>query len=122
MLDPANIAKGGLRTEYAGLHATGASFPMQVSLTYSPTGEDWFAQVFIRDVSRQRDAERLKDEFVSTVSHELRTPLTSIAGSLGLIAGGAVGALPEKAARLISIAQSNSQRLVRLWRGPEDDG
>jgi DNA-binding response OmpR family regulator len=58
--------------------------------------------------------ERLKDEFVSTVSHELRTPLTSIAGSLGLIAGGAAGQLPEKAARLISIAQSNSQRLVRL--------
>jgi PAS domain S-box-containing protein len=114
MLDPDNIAKGGLRTEYAGLHATGTTFPMQVSLTYAPPGEEWFCQVFIRDISRQRDAERLKDEFVSTVSHELRTPLTSIAGSLGLIAGGAVGALPEKAARLISIAQSNSQRLVRL--------
>lgn len=114
MLDPANIAKGGLQAEYAGLHATGATFPMQVSLTYAPPGEDWFTQVFIRDVSRQRDAERLKDEFVSTVSHELRTPLTSIAGSLGLIAGGAVGALPEKAARLIAIAQSNSQRLMRL--------
>jgi len=114
MLDPGNIRKGGFQTEYLGLHATGVSFPMQVSLTYSPTGDDWFAQVFIRDISRQRDAEKLKDEFVSTVSHELRTPLTSIAGSLGLIAGGAAGALPEKALRLIAIAQSNSQRLVRL--------
>ncbi len=114
MVDPENIAKGGLQAEYAGLHATGATFPMQASLTYAPPGEEWFTQVFIRDISRQRDAERLKDEFVSTVSHELRTPLTSIAGSLGLIAGGAVGALPEKAARLIAIAQSNSQRLVRL--------
>lgn len=112
--DPANRARGGFQAEYLGLHATGATFPMQVSLTYSPPGEDWFAQVFIRDISRQRDAEKLKDEFVSTVSHELRTPLTSIAGSLGLIAGGAVGALPERAARLIAIAQSNSQRLVRL--------
>jgi len=114
MNDPANISKGGVRAEYLGLHATGVTFPMQAALTYAPPGEDWFAQIFIRDISRQRDAERLKDEFVSTVSHELRTPLTSIAGSLGLIAGGAVGALPEKAARLISIAQSNSQRLVRL--------
>ena len=114
MLDPANLASGGFETEYTGLRATGATFPMQVSMTYAPPEEDWFAQVFVRDVSRQRDVERVKDEFVSTVSHELRTPLTSIAGSLGLIAGGAVGALPEKAARLISIAQSNSQRLVRL--------
>jgi len=114
MLDPANIAAGGFRIEYTGLRADGTTFPMQVGLTYAPEGEDWFAVVFLRDVSRQRDAERLKDEFVSTVSHELRTPLTSIAGSLGLIAGGAAGQLPDKAARLIAIAQSNSQRLVRL--------
>jgi PAS domain S-box-containing protein len=112
--DPDNIAKGGYQGEFACIHATGVTIPVQVALTYSPPGQDWFAQVFIRDITRQRDAERLKEEFVSTVSHELRTPLTSIAGSLGLIAGGAVGALPEKAARLISIAQSNSQRLVRL--------
>src|SRR3569623_1365622 len=69
---------------------------------------------FIRDISGRREVDRMKDEFVSTVSHELRTPLTSIAGSLGLIVGGAAGALPEKAARLVFIAQSNSQRLVRL--------
>jgi CheY-like chemotaxis protein len=56
----------------------------------------------------------MKDEFVSTVSHELRTPLTSIAGSLGLLKGGAGGPLPDTAGRLISIAASNSERLVRL--------
>ncbi|HYE43686.1 MAG TPA: response regulator [Caulobacteraceae bacterium] len=114
MTDPAHLAAGGFRTEYRGRRADGEVFPLQVAMTYSPPAEDWFALVFLRDISRQRDAEKLKDEFVSTVSHELRTPLTSIAGSLGLIAGGAVGALPEKAARLIAIAQSNSQRLVRL--------
>ena len=56
----------------------------------------------------------MKSEFVSTVSHELRTPLTSIAGSLGLLAGGAAGPLPEPAAKLVRIAHGNSQRLVRL--------
>src|SRR6185437_14529446 len=58
--------------------------------------------------------ERLKGEFVATVSHELRTPLTSIAGSLGLLAGGAAGQLPDPARRLLTIAHTNSQRLVRL--------
>jgi CheY-like chemotaxis protein len=48
------------------------------------------------------------------VSHELRTPLTSISGSLGLLLGGAAGTLPEGAVRLLSIAHSNSKRLVRL--------
>jgi signal transduction histidine kinase len=56
----------------------------------------------------------MKDEFVANVSHELRTPLTSIAGSLGLLAGGASGPLPAPAARLVSIAYNNAKRLVRL--------
>ena len=55
-----------------------------------------------------------KSEFMATVSHELRTPLTSIRGSLGLIIGGATGVLPAQAKSLLSIAQSNSDRLLSL--------
>jgi PAS domain S-box-containing protein len=69
---------------------------------------------FIEDVSEQRKLSRLKDQFISTVSHELRTPLTSISGALGLVFGGAVGELPEKATELLSVAQRNSQRLTAL--------
>lgn len=68
----------------------------------------------LRDVTERKQVERMKTEFVSTVSHELRTPLTSIAGSLGLLSGGAAGELPDRAARLVGIAYNNCQRLVRL--------
>ena len=57
---------------------------------------------------------RLKDEFVSTVSHELRTPLTSISGSIGLLIAKVAGDLPDPAPRLLGIAHTNCQRLVRL--------
>jgi len=67
-----------------------------------------------RDISEQRKVEQMKSDFISVVSHELRTPLTSIRGSLGLIAGGVVGELPEKVRPLIDIAAKNSERLVRL--------
>jgi two-component system sensor histidine kinase/response regulator len=53
-------------------------------------------------------------EFVNNVSHELRTPLTSIAASLGLLAGGSLHPLPPPIARLVFIAHTNVQRLVRL--------
>jgi PAS domain S-box-containing protein len=72
------------------------------------------AQIVIRDISKRKEVERMKDEFVSTVSHELRTPLTSIQGSLGLIANGVMGALPVSAKPLIDIAYKNCSRLVLL--------
>jgi signal transduction histidine kinase len=68
----------------------------------------------LRYATERKRLERLKDEFVATVSHELRTPLTSIAGSLGLLMGNAAGNLPGPMARLLAIAHTNSQRLVRL--------
>jgi PAS domain S-box-containing protein len=66
------------------------------------------------DISKQKQMDRLKSEFVSTVSHELRTPLTSIRGSLGLVAGGVAGELPDPAKGLVDIAYSNTGRLLTL--------
>jgi signal transduction histidine kinase len=68
----------------------------------------------LRYAGERKRLERLKDEFVSTVSHELRTPLTSIAASLGLLMGKSTGPLSGPAARLLEIAHTNSERLVRL--------
>jgi signal transduction histidine kinase/CheY-like chemotaxis protein len=59
-------------------------------------------------------ANRIKSEFLSTVSHELRTPLTAIAGSIGLVAGGALGQLPPGISEMLQIADKNSQRLTYL--------
>ena len=68
----------------------------------------------LRYATERKRLDRLKDEFVSTVSHELRTPLTSIAASLGLLVGNAVGQLPHAMGRLLSIA--HAQRST-VWRG-----
>jgi PAS domain S-box-containing protein len=66
------------------------------------------------DITARKEVDRIKSEFIATVSHELRTPLTSIRGSLGLVAGGAAGTLPEKAAHLIEVAYSNAGRLTLI--------
>lgn len=67
-----------------------------------------------RDVTEQREIDKVKNEFISVVSHELRTPLTSIMGSLGLIKNGTVGEVSSDVTDMIDIAYSNSDRLVRL--------
>ena len=66
------------------------------------------------DISERKRVDRLKGELISTVSHELRTPLTAIHGSLSMLADGTVGELPAEVQELILIAQTSSERLVRL--------
>ncbi|APR53188.1 PAS domain S-box protein [Sphingomonas koreensis] len=100
--------------EFVGRRVDMSTFPVEVSISPVRLAESTLFLAVIRDISERREVEQMKSEFVATVSHELRTPLTSIAGSLGLIEGGAAGALPAKAARLVEIAHSNATRLVRL--------
>lgn len=100
--------------EFVGRRSDGVTFPLEVSVSPVHLADETLFLAVLRDISERREVEQMKGEFVATVSHELRTPLTSIAGSLGLISGGAAGEVPPKIARLIEIAHSNAARLVRL--------
>lgn len=68
----------------------------------------------IQDVTEQQAVDQMKNEFIAIVSHELRTPLTAIKGFLGLLHTGIYDSKPEKARRMVELALSNSDRLVRL--------
>ena len=41
--------------------------------------------ILIRDVTSEKEVDRMKTDFISTVSHELRTPLTSVLGFTSLV-------------------------------------
>lgn len=68
----------------------------------------------VRDVTQQRELERMKREFISIISHEIRTPLSSIRGALGLVATGVLDDDPQTAKEMLGIANNNIERLVRL--------
>ena len=66
------------------------------------------------DISELKASQRMKEAFITTISHELRTPLTSVLVSLGMLKTNMQERLPEQAQKLITLAHSNSRRLVRL--------
>ena len=68
----------------------------------------------LREVTQQRELDRLKDDFVATVSHELRTPLTSMMGFLEMLREGEAGQLTDEQKRFLAIVYRSSERLQRL--------
>jgi PAS domain S-box-containing protein len=67
-----------------------------------------------RDVTAERQVDRLKTELVSMVSHELRTPLTSILGYLELLEDGDYGPLTEPQLTGLGVVQASADRLLKL--------
>ena len=97
-------------------HPDGRVFPILASGAplRNELGHVAGAVVAFQDIAHLREVDRMKDEFVSTVSHELRTPLTSIRGSVQLVLDES-NAVPDPGHRkLLQIALSNCERLVRI--------
>jgi len=67
-----------------------------------------------KDVSDERQKDRIKTEFISVVSHELRTPMTIIRGYSSILADGKIGDLTEKQKEYINKINDETGRLLNL--------
>lgn len=68
------------------------------------------ALLVLNDVTRMRQLEEVRRDFVANVSHEIRTPLTSIKGFVETLYDGAIQE-PETAKRFLNIIRKQSNRL-----------
>ena len=66
------------------------------------------------DITKQKELERAKDEFISLVSHQLRTPLTVIRVYGEMFAEGLLGRLTKTQAKQIKRMTDASVRLIQL--------
>jgi NtrC-family two-component system sensor histidine kinase KinB len=70
--------------------------------------------LLLRDITRLRELDRLKSEFVLTASHELRTPLTSVSMAVDLLMESAAPKLTDKERELLEACHEDVQRLRAL--------
>lgn len=68
----------------------------------------------LRDVTRERELDRLKSEFISNVSHELRTPAAVLKEFTSIIRDEIAGPTTEAQDDYLQIMSNNIDRLLRL--------
>lgn len=68
----------------------------------------------LNDITRQKEVEKLKTDFVANVSHELRTPLVVIQQSLSILANEIQDKLNEDQKKFLGNSQTNLDRLRSL--------
>src|SRR6185437_14071913 len=80
---------------------------------FNSAGEREGTILVFHDLTRLKQLERTREEFVANVSHELRTPLSLIKGYVETLLDGARNN-PEVAERFLKIIERNTQRLDLL--------
>jgi PAS domain S-box-containing protein len=85
---------------------------ISVAPLYSQEGQLEGAVIAFRDVSSERELDRLKSDFVSMISHELRSPLANLGAAIELLLG--LTQDQDDAQKTLDIARANERRLTRL--------
>lgn len=81
---------------------------------YNTQGQHLGRLFVYRDVTREREIDRLKTDFILHVSHELRVPVTAIKGYIDLFVEGNAGTLSEVQQNILAIVQHNTDQLTHL--------
>lgn len=83
LLSPASFASSEPRRYQVGNRILGAS----AGAVKTPTGNTIGTVIVMRDITREVEADELKDAFITSISHELRSPLTVVRLSSNLLKG-----------------------------------
>lgn len=68
----------------------------------------------MRDISKDVEMDRMKNEFIAKVSHQLGTPLTSIEGYINLILDGDTGEINELQREFLGVVSQSTEKLKNL--------
>ena len=90
-------------------------FPVRFTLTPIEIDKKLVGAIEVfEDISKEKEVDRMKDEFISMASHELRTPMTAVNGLLSMIFHGDYGPINEKLKRPLNNVRISAERQIHL--------
>jgi two-component system, OmpR family, phosphate regulon sensor histidine kinase PhoR len=78
--------------------------------SFSPSGSSGDVFVSLRDITGEKELERIKRELVTNMSHELKTPLTAIKGYVETL----YEEMPDGQKTYIDIIRKHTDRLINI--------
>ena len=117
-VEACELAEKTLNTETsqeAIIHFLDRELYLQVYGSFLYRDEDTPPSVLLvmNDITRIKQLEEMRKEFVANVSHELKTPVTSIMGYVETLRGGALD-YPEKAREFLDVMFRQTRNLTAL--------
>ena len=91
--------------------------PVELSYAFIPPSHDSENGSYvcvIRDVSLQKDMERLREDFIATLTHDLRTPSLASIQTLEYFLNGTLGTLNDKQNMLLSTMKKSQEDMLGL--------
>ncbi len=83
-------------------------------VTVSGESRDIGILLVMRDVTTERNLDKVKEDFLHSIVHDLRTPITAIKGYTSLLLEGFYGKLAAKTKEPVERIFNSSQRLVKM--------
>jgi PAS domain S-box-containing protein len=112
------IKKGERVEHYETLRLTKDGRTIDMSLTVSPikgeSGRIIGASTIGRDISKAKQMDKVKDEFLSIMAHDLKSPLIAVLGYSDMMIGGLGGQLTEKQRSFVEVIRRQGEQLQSM--------
>ncbi len=89
-----------------------------IDITIIPTGEQELKKIgcviVLRNITRFKELDFAKTNFIATISHELKTPISAIKAGLQLLENKSTGPINNEQKHLIDSIKDDSNRLLKI--------